>query len=110
MTETATVPAARFTRGEAVTVLVSGTADDEYPACAPGDRTYLMLGTSLPDGRIVTVPCDYPGITVIHGDITPTLIQALRDAMEYRDCGVDDECIAWREQYEKALDVLGAGG
>lgn len=99
---------ARFARGEPVTVIVNGTADDEYPSCAPGGLTYLMLATRLDDGRLVSVPCDYPGITVIHGDIRPTLLQALADAIQYRDCRSSDECAGWRDQYEKALDVLGA--
>jgi hypothetical protein len=35
----------------------------------------------------------------------PTLVHALRDAMRLRDCP-EAECIAWHDQYERALDVL----
>jgi hypothetical protein len=99
---------ARFAQGEPLTILVSSTAADEWQSCAPGGRTHLMLGSRLADGTFVTVPCDYPGITVIHGDIRPTLLQALADAIQYRDCRTSDECAGWRDQYEKAMDVLGA--
>lgn len=71
----------RFTRGDPVTVLVSGTADDEFPTCAPGGLTYLMLATRLDDGRLVSVPVDYPGIDVLQGDIKSVLIQMAKDAI-----------------------------
>ena len=82
---------ARFTRGEPVTVIVNGTADDEYPSCAPGGLTYLMLATRLDDGRLVSVPCDYPGIDVMQGDLRPVLLQMAKDAIiahaaQDRDC------------------------
>ena len=100
----------RFVRGEPVTILVTATADAEYESCAPGGTTVGMLEARLPSKSVarVVVPCDgYPGVRVIHGDISPTLVQALRDAMEYRDCTSDPVCEGWRNQYEALLDVLG---
>ena len=100
----------RFARGEPVTILVTATADAEYEACAPGGTTIPMLEVKLP-ARTMTrmaVPCGgYPGVRVIHGDVTPTLVQALRDALEFRDCTSNAECLGWREQYERLLDALG---
>lgn len=114
--EVAESPAAeappRFERGEPVTIVVTATADAEYEACAPGGTTVPMLEAKLPARQMtrMAVPCDdYPGVRVIHGDIRPTLIQALRDALAFRDCGVADECAEWQNQYERLLDALGAG-
>lgn len=121
MTETATLPAARFARGTRLTILIDGTADDEYPACAPGDKTYLMLGTRLDDGRLVTVPLDYPGIDVIEGDMKQVLIAMARDALVARTlmngCRVCEtghpcpECVIdvqRQREYRKVLEALGA--
>ena len=120
MTETATVPAARYARGTRLTILVSGTADDEYPACAPEGLTYLMLGTRLEDGRLVTVPLDYPGIDVIEGDIRQVLIAMAHDALVARTllngCRVCEtghpcpECVIdvqRQREYRKVLEALG---
>jgi len=100
----------RFERDEPVTILVTATADAEYESCAPGGTTVGMLEARLPSKSVarVVVPCDdFPGVRVIHGDIMPTLIQALRDAVSHHeDCG-DPEHEAWRDQYERLLDVLG---
>lgn len=35
----------------------------------------------------------------------PTLVQALKDALRLRDCP-EAECVAWHDQYERALDIL----
>jgi hypothetical protein len=98
----------RFTHGGQVTVVITAAVDSEWDACAPGGTTTLMLGVRLPDGRLLTVPADYPGIRVIHGDIMPTLLHGLADALEYHDegrCGTPGH-IGWVENYERALDVL----
>lgn len=100
--------AAQFDQGGQVTVLVTAAVDSEWDAAAPGGGTHRMLGVRLPDGRLLTVPCGYPGIRVIHGDITPTLLHGLADAIVYHDdgkCG-DPEHLGWTENYERALDAL----
>jgi hypothetical protein len=109
--ESPTEAPARFDRGEPVTIVVTATADAEYEACAPGGTTVPMLEAQLPSKSVarMTVPCDaYPGVRVIHGDISPTLIQALRDAIDHHDGCTDAEHVGWREQYERLLDALGA--
>jgi hypothetical protein len=83
-----TTPApSRFAQGGRVTIVITATADSEWDAATHGGGTHLMLGVRLPDGRLLTVPCDYPGIKVIHGDITPTVLHALADALVYHDEG-----------------------
>ena len=75
---------ARFERDEPVTILVTATADAEYETCAPGGTLIPVLEAKLPsvNRTRVTVPCDgYPGVRVIHGDISPTLIQMAQDAI-----------------------------
>lgn len=100
----------RFERGEPVTIVVTATADAEYEACAPGGTAIPMLEARLPSKSVarMAVPCDdYPGVRVIHGDITETLGQALRDAISYHDgCG-DADHAEWINQYERLLDALG---
>ena len=49
----------------------------------------------------------FPGVRVIHGDIMPTLVQALRDAIQYHDCA-EGECTGWMDQYERLLDAMRA--
>jgi hypothetical protein len=113
---------ARFIQGEPVTILVSGTADDEFPTYAPGGGTYLMLATRLDDGSRVSVPCDYPGIDVIQGDIRPVLIQMAKDAItahrpkiSCRLCKPGDPCPGCvisaerRREFQDVLDALGGG-
>lgn len=99
---------ARFDQDEPVTVLATARAAgggdgiwDGHPS--PVIALQLTLG-----GRIVVLPLASPDVTVIHGDIRPTLIQALRDAIAYHDdgrCG-DTDHLGWTENYERALDVL----
>lgn len=82
--ESPAVAPPRFDRGEPVTIVVTATADAEYEACAPGGTTIPMLEAKLPSKSVarMTVPCDaYPGVRVIHGDITPVLIQMAKDAI-----------------------------
>jgi hypothetical protein len=101
-------PAPRFAHGEQVTIVIKATVDSEHDAAAPGGGTVLMLGVRLPDGRLLSVPAGYPGIKVIHGDITPTLLHGLADALVYHDegrCG-DREHLGWVENYERAVDAL----
>ena len=110
VTEQETGAPARFAKDEPVTILVTATADAQYETCAPGGTTVPVLEAKLPsvNRTRVTVPCDgYPGVRVIHGDIRPTLLQALRDAMEFRDCATDRECETWFNQYEALLEALG---
>ena len=99
----------RFERDEPVTIVVTATADAEYEACAPGGTSVPMLEARLPSQSVarVVVPCDFPGVRVIHGDVRPTMKQALKDAMEFRDCATDKECAAWFDQYEALLEALG---
>ena len=99
----------RFDRGEPVTILVTATADAQYEACAPGGTTVPMLEARLPSKSVarVVVPCDFPGVRVIHGDVTETLAQAIRDAIAYHDECVDAEHTEWMNQYERLLDALG---
>ena len=98
----------RFDRGEPVTILVTATADAQYEACTPGGTSVPMLEARLPSKSVarVVVPCDFPGVRVIHGDVMPTVAQALRDAIRYRDC-TEGECETWTDQYERLLDALG---
>ena len=109
--EQATEAPFRFAKDEPVTILVTpATADAQYEACAPGGTTVGMLEALLPSKSParIAVPCDgFPGVRVIHGDIMPTLVQALRDGMEYRDCTSNPECEGWRNQYEALLEALG---
>ena len=79
-TESPQAPA-RFPQGEPVTILVSATAADEWQSCAPGGRANLMLGSRLPDGTFITVPVDYPGISVMRGDLRPVLIAMAKEAI-----------------------------
>jgi hypothetical protein len=100
-------PAARFTEGEDATLLVTAAADPGYLGGAAG-----ALGLRLPGGRVIVAAPQWPGVTMIHGDIRPTLIQALRHAIEQCSpcaCGCGTGQPGWVDQYEKALDVLEAG-
>ena len=101
----------RFAKDEPVSILVTPAAvDAQYEACAPGGTTVRMLEALLPSKSVarIAVPCDgFPGVRVIHGDIMPTLVQALRDAIAHHDSCVDVEHVGWMEQYERLLDALG---
>ena len=98
-------PAARWAVGEDATILATAKADPGYLA-----PVATATGFRLPGGRVIVASPDWRGVTLVHGDIRDTLIQALKDAMEYRDCaGRDPVCEQWHLQYGKALDVLGAG-
>jgi hypothetical protein len=109
--EHATEAPPRFLKGEPVTIVVTATADAEYEACAQGGTTVPMLEARLPSKNAarMSVPCDaFPGVRVIHGDIMPTLLHMAADAIaQHKDC-TEDECMAWVDLYEKALDALGA--
>ena len=96
-------PVARFAQGEDVTVLGTGKADPAYCGNVP-----ISLGVRLPGGRMLVAGPQWPGVILIHGDIMPTLLHALEDALRVRDCP-EAECVAWHDQYEALLDALGAG-
>ena len=101
-------PAPRFTQGEQVTIIITAPVDSEWDAIAHGGRACLMLGVRLPNGRLLSIPADYPGIRVIHGDLTQILGPAFTDALSYHDEG---EC-GWpgheflTAQYERGAEIF----
>lgn len=91
-------PLQRFEQGEQATALITATVQDDCSG-------YLDFELG---GRPLFVPLGHPAVTAVHGDIRPTLVQALRDAIAYHDDGAcgDPEHLGQVEQYERALDAL----
>ena len=91
--------------GDTATVILTGTL--RY-ASAPGDKHGLAV-VDLPGGQPVCPPLG-DGVRLIPGDIAPTLLQALEDAIAY--AGEQDpewvaaETLDWVDQYERARDFL----
>lgn len=102
-------PPPRFTHGEPVTVIITAAADAEYEVFW-GARELPVVSLELPVRPATRVDIAYerPGVLVIHGDITPTILQALKDARAYHwdgQCG-DPEHEQQVCQYERAGDAL----
>lgn len=112
----------RVRRGDPVSVFLTGTADVAYDAT---DRigALSVRDLRLGDGTLVSLPVSRAGVALIPGDILPTFLQALQDAVAYRravmaacrapdglDCGRCQAALSWIEQYERLLDAIPAGG
>lgn len=100
------MPAAAFAHGDLVTILATASVNSQYEL-TPG-FPFLHADLPGPPGFSLDLPLGSPGLAVFRGDVRPALAQALRDALEYRDCRIEAGCAAWRERYGQALAVLGA--
>ncbi len=93
--------------GNIATIMATGRFK-ATPADADGGG---VAGVCLPGGGQVDVLLpERPGVRLIAGDLTPTLVSALEHAIEHlgdRDpAWVAPETLAQLEQYERALDAL----
>jgi hypothetical protein len=86
-----TQPASRSGHGEAVTILITGAVDSEYDTWL-GGRAVPTVSVELPGQADFTqdIPYGLDGITLIPGDILPTLRQAALDAIDARKESLDE--------------------
>lgn len=73
--------------GDQVSVFMRGTL---------GSRRFMRLNS----GSSLYVP---EGEALIPGDVTVTMRQALRSAVQFHDCGTAPDCAAWTDQFEALL-------
>jgi hypothetical protein len=134
VTSPGTAGAPRFGRGEQVTLFITAEVEAHYePWEGDENRTVRIRVPGQP--RPVLIAYEAAGITLVRGDILPTFRQALKEGAYGREgslarrkrkgkgacqecaklprptlCGDCAEDAGWRDQFERALDALGASG
>ena len=114
--EPAGKPASRFIYGEPVTVLIAAEVHAEYEVWR--DRRQVpAVSLAFPDGPdagLLDVPYEIEGVTLVRGDILPTLREALKDGVAMREpepgeCGECVNCAEdarLRREYGELLAAL----
>jgi len=96
--------------GDTATLMATGTVDTVYT----DGKGWGCASVGFPGGAHTQVQLpERPGIRLLAGDLTPTLLDALKDAIEHLGKGdpewVAPEVLDRLERYERALDALRGG-
>lgn len=92
-----------------------GHMDAYLHLLTPGDTATVMATGRLED--LSPVLFARPGVRLIAGDLAPTLVEALEDAIEHLGGSVQEDVEEWvdpetldrLDRYERALDALRGG-
>jgi hypothetical protein len=91
---TPTGPGPRFTYGESVTVLITAEVHAEYEVCRNRREVpavSLALPPAEPGDVLLEIPYGLAGVTLVRGDVIPTIVSALKDAVAMRE--PDPDCV-----------------
>ena len=101
-------------QGDTGTAIITGTLARPLSQWGTYQSAVMDVGT----GRYINLLLpDHPGARLVAGDLMPTLVDALRDAIEHLGSGghgrdpewVAPEVLDRLERYERALDALRGG-